>query len=467
MISRAKDAIILLLILLAASYSLCQAQGIRPLPDNPFYWEFRGKPTLLLGGSVDDDLFQIDYLEAHLDTLVACGGNYIRNTMSSGGDRPWPFAIAGEKYDLNRFNPEYWDRLDKLIGAASKRDIVVQVEVWATFAYYRERWNEENPFNPLHNKNYTLEASGLPAEVNTHPVRAENSFFRTVPANLNNRVVLAYQQKYVDKLVSITLKYDNVLFSMDNETSVDASWGAYWAGYIKEKYAAAGRKAYLTEMWDPWDLTHPWHLNTIDHPETYNFVEVSQNTWQEGQRQRDRLAYVRDRLVEKGFVRPINNIKIYGMRAGNRYLNPRLAVDRFFVHLWGGCATVRFHRPTDSGHGIGLDLNAQRAIRGAGEIFYRFDIFTSRPDDRLLKDRAENEAYCLARKGLQWAVYFPDGGRVFLDAESAPDNSVLTIEWFDLDYLTWQPSCELTSSARVPLGCPDSGRWVALVGVKK
>ncbi len=466
MTTRTNRKSLLLLTLFLAFHSLNSAQGIRPYEKNPFYWEFRGNPCLLVGGSVDDDLFQVSWFEPHLDTLAACGGNYIRNTMSPSANQRWPFGKKGDKYDMTTLNPEYWYDVNRLLKAASERDIVVQIEVWATFSYYRDTWTNHNPFNPDHNVNYTVEESGLPVVNTNHPTRADNPFFQTVPEHKNNTVVLAYQQKFVDKLLSITMKYDNVLFSMDNETSVDARWGAYWAGYIKEAYEDAGNTAYVTEMWDPWDLTHEWHLNTIDHPETYNFVEVSQNTWQEGQRQRDRMRYVRDRLIEKQMVRPINNVKIYSMRAGNRYLTPRLAVDRMFVHFWGGVAAARFHRPTSPGHGIGLDGNAQRAIRGIREVFGKFDIFTSEPDDRLLKDRAENEAYCLAREGKQWAVYFPASGAVILNASGSPEEATFRVQWYDLDYLAWRPAYELKASDNyVPLGCPEQGRWVAIVEV--
>ena len=33
-------------------------QGIQPSKANPFYWEYKGKPIVLLGGSEDDNLFQ-------------------------------------------------------------------------------------------------------------------------------------------------------------------------------------------------------------------------------------------------------------------------------------------------------------------------------------------------------------------------------------------------------------------------
>ena len=47
---------------------------IQPWPENRFYWMYKGEPVLLLGGSKEDNLFQIEGLAEHLDELVACGG---------------------------------------------------------------------------------------------------------------------------------------------------------------------------------------------------------------------------------------------------------------------------------------------------------------------------------------------------------------------------------------------------------
>ena len=63
--------------------ALSQTDRIQPYIENPFYWQYQGKPVLLLGGSREDNLFQIPDLEAHLDLLASVGGNYIRCTMSS------------------------------------------------------------------------------------------------------------------------------------------------------------------------------------------------------------------------------------------------------------------------------------------------------------------------------------------------------------------------------------------------
>ena len=60
-----------------------EADRIQPYPPNPCYWQDKGAPVLLRGGSVEDDLFQIAAIAAHLDLLQAVGGNYFRCTTSS------------------------------------------------------------------------------------------------------------------------------------------------------------------------------------------------------------------------------------------------------------------------------------------------------------------------------------------------------------------------------------------------
>jgi len=116
--------------------------------ENPRYWQYKGKPVLLIGGSVEDNLFQISNLKAHLELLKSVGGNYVRSTMSwvDEGDVP-PFKKVGDLYDLNQWNAEFWNRFRNFITWTHEMDIIVQIEVWATFNYYREPW-AANPFNP-------------------------------------------------------------------------------------------------------------------------------------------------------------------------------------------------------------------------------------------------------------------------------------------------------------------------------
>ena len=36
-----------------------QENRIQPFADNPYYWQYKGEPVVLLGGTKDDNLFQI------------------------------------------------------------------------------------------------------------------------------------------------------------------------------------------------------------------------------------------------------------------------------------------------------------------------------------------------------------------------------------------------------------------------
>jgi hypothetical protein len=79
---------------------------IQPYEKDPSYWQYEGRPVLLLGGTRDDNLLQILKLKSHLDSLQQVGGNYIRDTMSDrdpGNARAFVQNAEG-KYDLNQWD---------------------------------------------------------------------------------------------------------------------------------------------------------------------------------------------------------------------------------------------------------------------------------------------------------------------------------------------------------------------------
>jgi len=428
---------------------------IRPYPQNPYYWQYKGRPVLLLGGSVEDNLFQIPDLKAHLDVLRSAGGNYVRCTMSTRDEgNVQAFAKRGGKYDLTRFNPEYWRRFETFLKETARREIIVQIEVWATFDYYRDLW-AQNPFNPQNNVNYTPQESRLPLTVNSHPVRTQNDFFRSVPQAKNLTVVLEYQRRFVEKILEHSLRYDHVLYCMDNETSVTPKWGAYWATLVRRKAAEAGKQVETTEMWDNWDLAHSQHNATFDHPEIYSFVDVSQNNHQKGQAHYDNAQKQRRRVRAR--PRPLTNVKIYGADTG-RFGTTRDGVERFWRNIFGGLASARFHRP-DSG--IGLSTLAQRMLRSAREVTGAFDLFTCRPRNDLLGDREDNEAHCLAAPGTVYAVYFPGPGEVTLTTEEA--SGALSVRWYDVDRGGWLPAAKRPGGNRLRLKTPGRGQWAVVV----
>ena len=441
------------------SAALAAAEGrIDIYGANPQYWQYRGQPILLIGGSKDDNLFQIPDLKEHLDLLAFVGGNYVRNTMSARNDRGFEVQafrqLPDGKYDLNQWNDAYWRRFESLLALAEERDIIVQIEVWATFDYYRDNW-AVNPFNPKNNVNYTAEETGLPLEVNSHPTRTGNNFFWSVPAARNQKTVLKYQQRFVDKLLSHSLKHGNVLYCMDNETSVTPEWGWYWSKYIKDKAKAAGVTVHTTEMWDAWDLAHEMHGATFDHPETYSFVDISQNNHQKGRAHWDNAQKQRARIADH--VRPLNNTKIYGADTG-RFGSSRDGMERFWRNIFGALASARFHRP-DSGLGLGKE--AQANIRSMRMLTDRMDVFACEPHNDLLADRESNEAYCLANPGREYAVYFTNGGQVSLDVRAL--TGPVTVRWLDIMKSQWHEPRRAGGRNKLKLQCPSKRYWAVLV----
>ena len=429
--------------------------------DNPRYWQFKGEPILLIGGSVEDNLFQIPNLKEHLELLKSVGGNYVRSTMgwNDEGDLP-PHKKVGEKYDLNQWNEEFWTRFRNFIKWTHEMDIIVQIEVWATFTYYREPW-AANPFNPKNNSNYTAEETGLPTVVKDHPVAAKNNFFRSIPKERNQENVLKYQEKFVDKLLEETLPYGHILYCMDNETAVTAAWGEYWSTYIKKRATEAGRAVETTEMWDPWDLSDEKHKATFDHPETYSFCDISQNNHQKRQRHWDNAQKIRANLTP---IRPINNIKIYGADGG-RFGSTRDGLERFWRNIFGGFASARFHRP-DSG--VGLSKIAQAHLKSMRMITDEIDVFTCEPHNELLSNREDNEAYTFAHPSKEYAVYFPKGGSVDLNLSvgKRSDAETVKIRWLNILKSEWTKEQEIPFNDSITLSTPTESHWAVLVQVK-
>jgi hypothetical protein len=441
---------------------------IKPYAKNPRYWQYKGTPVLLLGGSKDDNLFQIPDLKEHLDELVKAGGNYIRNTMSSRKDKGFevePFKqLPDGKYDLNEWNDEYWKRFETMLNLTRERDIIVQIEIWAFHDFFGENW-DKNPWNPKNNVNYSI-ANTMLAVSYANPMKQMNGFFFTVPNLNSDPLVFRFQQKFLDKILGYTIRHQHVLYCMTNEIHplYSPEWGWYWAECIKGTCNLVRNPAEITEMfWTP-DMKGAQHRASLDFPELYTFFEASQNSSNKaGQDNWDNLQYVYNYLAKN--PRPINHVKIYGTEIkpyGNAL--DRDALARFWRNIIGGSASSRFHRPT---WGIGLNELAQTHIRSMRLLMRDLDIFRCTPDSesKLLKSREANEAYLTCIAGEQYAVYFPDGGAVDLEFSEVKDS--FSMKWLDIANTKWQPAETVKGGSSIPLRTPGSGHWLALLTRKK
>jgi hypothetical protein len=457
---------------------------IRPYNSNPFYWQYGGRPVLLLGGSVEDNLFQIPDLEEHLDLLQSVGGNFVRCTMSArdeGNVQPFARDEATGLYDLDRWNDEYWGRFRSLLDLTAQRAIFPQVELWATYDFYV--YNESSwpghPFNPANNLTYTAEESGLDEEVEYRQQTLIQPFFETVPALRDLPLARHYQEAYVEKLLSISLEYDHLLYCVDNETNADPEWSRYWAEFVKSYAADRGCRVEVTEMWNMWDPTggavegvriqtdRREYLEracvgvTLGSPDLYSFVDISNTNTQIGRTHFEAALWVRRRLEELGTPKPINCDKIYGGNPQQSHAGPPSEGEaRFWRNVFAGVSAVRFHRPPS---GLALSELAQAHIRSLRMFTDELGIFTCQPRPDLIHDDIGwgSEAYCLAEPGRAWAVCFPGGGAVRLNC-SEVDGDV-SIRWLDVRASTWGPEELRPAGSSMWLTAPSGAFWAALV----
>jgi hypothetical protein len=192
-------------------------------PENPKYFLFRGKPLVLIAatehyGSVVNRRFDFTrYLAEAADKMQTVSRLFlfyrelqsVRNPYSplkaESPDFVMPFARTGPgsamdgelKYDLDRWNPEYFNRLHRFLSMASDLGIVVETTVFSN-TYADEIW----ALNPLRDKN-NLQGIGT---VEWHEYNS-----------LRNKALVDWQLKYLRKVVQETSKYDNVYYEVCNE----------------------------------------------------------------------------------------------------------------------------------------------------------------------------------------------------------------------------------------------------------
>ena len=215
-------------------------------PDNPHYFQWRGRPTILITsaehyGAVLN--LEFDYRK-YLDTLAADGMNYTRvfsgayvepegafkiarNTLAPRPGRflaPWPRSSepghpdVGNKFDLSRWDDAYFARLKDFVTHAAARNVVVELTLFCPM-YEEVQWSL-SPMNAANNVNgagkvgrnevYTLDKDPvllaaqetltrkLVTELNAFP----NLFFEIANEPYFGNVTMAWQHRIADVIVA-------------------------------------------------------------------------------------------------------------------------------------------------------------------------------------------------------------------------------------------------------------------------
>jgi hypothetical protein len=194
-------------------------------PENPHYFVWRERPTVLITsaehyGAVLNRAFNYT---TYLNTLQANGFNLTRtfsgayceppgafkierNTLAPAeGDLicPWArsdtpgYAGGGNKFDLTRWDPQYFERLIDFVAQARERGVVVELVMFCPF--YKDSMWQRSPMNAHNNINNI------------------GNIERTEVYTLKHKDVLAVQEAMVRKIVSTLKDFDNLYYEICNE----------------------------------------------------------------------------------------------------------------------------------------------------------------------------------------------------------------------------------------------------------
>lgn len=220
------------------------ATPIRRHPRNPHWFEWRGKAVALITSAEHyGAVLNLDFdSRRYLDTLQRDGMNYTRifagsyvepqgafgierNTLAPAPGRflaPWArssqpgYAGGGNKFDLDRFSPEYLARLKAFLAEADRRGIVVELTLFCST--YGERQWAVHPMNPANH----VQSLAVPHWKKLH--------------TMENGPAMAVQEKLTRWLVHELNGFDNLIFEIQNEPWADNHvMGDYINSYLADR----------------------------------------------------------------------------------------------------------------------------------------------------------------------------------------------------------------------------------------
>jgi len=215
-------------------------------PENPHYFLFRGKPTILItsgehyGAVLNLDFDYVTYLHTlkkdGLNLTRTFTGSYVepvgtfhitRNTLAPAAGRficPWArsttpgYPNGGNKFDLSKWDDAYFKRLKDFLRQASRRGIVVEMNLFTPF--YEENIWALSPQKASNNIN----GVGDVARTNVYTLDG-------------NGGLLAVHDAMVIKIVTELNNFENLYYEICNEPyfgGVTMDWQRHIASTIVE-----------------------------------------------------------------------------------------------------------------------------------------------------------------------------------------------------------------------------------------
>jgi hypothetical protein len=397
-------------------------------PDNPRYFVFRGEPTLLIGsGEHYGAVLNLDFDYAtYLDELGTCGLNLTRtftgaymedpqsfgiqhNTLAPAEGRlicPWArsdepgYAFGGSKFDLTRWDEDYFARLRDFCARAGEEGVVVEVVLFCPF-YGEGEW-ALSPMNAANNVN------GI------------GTMGREEVYTLGRPELLAVQDAMTRRIVTELNDLDNVYFEVCNEPyfgGVTLEWQYHIADVIASTEDGLPFRHLIAQ-----NIANETAHVDEPHPaiSVFNFhyasppVAVREN-WHLNRP----IAF-----DETGFAG--SDDATYRRQAWEFILAGGSAFSNLDYSFTAGYE--RGTRPVDAPGGGSVAFRRQMCI--LAEFIRGFDSLRMAPAEVSVTGEGEPSAYCLAQPGEAWAAYVHGAGPVTVSL-AAPAGDYRA-EWVDV-----------------------------------
>lgn len=461
---------------------------IRIHPDNPKLFEFRGRPLKLITatehyGAVMNRLFRFEpYLADAAEKRITLTRLFVLYRELQSSHNPYstckpespdyiaPFERTGPgtaldglpKFDLDRPNPEFFDRLHRFLSLSSQYGIIVEI-VLLSNTYGLDVW----ALNPLNSRN---NVNGL------------DDIHWQDYMSTRHRKLFERQATHVRRIVEETNRYDNVIYEICNEpggahperpenpSAVEVNeWQMALRDVIRQteaglpnKHLVVGQEAFT---WEPWEQssTKTFHELPFDvvnvHPlpgTTYQGANYDMGRFMSKEL---KLRAVRDFcLATYSAPKPLN---LDEDNAASRFLD----LDGWTIHRKRAWTTL-----LSGAHYDYIDFSiiptretgtpeSNRAIRTwtkhLSEFVHSTDLLRARPlSGFITKHPPHTLESVFAVEGQDYAIYLADERELTDAGCGEPINGEIA---FDLPEGTYRASCYSPVTGLYSPGIPVAG----------
>ena len=414
-----------------------KSQSIHLDPANPHYFLFRGKAVALItsgehyGAVLNRDF---DY-HRYLATLESDGLNYTRlfagsyvevpaksfgivnNDLAPAPGRflaPWArsdtpgYAGGGNKFDLEKWDSEFFACYRDFLSEAAKRGIVVEVTLFS--AHYDEAQWQMSALNPANNIN----------DIKAIDWKKLHT--------LENGNILAYQEKYARKIVREANAFDNVIFEIQNEPWSDRP---VLAAVINPYLRPPARDNFPNSVDVPDELSMAWQARVIEWitqeestlPHRHLMAQNYSNFCLPVRKilpgvdiVNFHYAYPEAVLMNYGLGKAISydetgflgrDDDAYRRQAWNFMLSGGSVFDALDYSFTVGHEDGTYLEPNGPGGG---SPSLRRQLRVLRDFLKSFSLVDLRADARTVKHAAGVTARVLSNPGKQYAIYLDGNG---------------------------------------------------------